>query len=200
MLNHCSWWKQRITFLQASEHELPQWFSGKESACQGLIPGSGRSAGIGNGNLLQYCCLGNPMDRGAGQATVHRWQKESDATYSYDKASGHNISPTNQHVTLFYVSLFKDNLFTTHHWLINIKLKAKRTTTHAWMKHISIKHITALLHSERWESTPGPCSQATLNGESPQNPTKCEQRDAENTAKRTPVYSMSLRRKSIVQP
>jgi len=30
-----------------------------------LIPGSGRSPGEGNGNLLQYSCLGNPMDREA---------------------------------------------------------------------------------------------------------------------------------------
>ena len=37
-----------------------------------LIPGSGRVPGEGNGNLLQYSCLGNPMDRGARQATVHR--------------------------------------------------------------------------------------------------------------------------------
>ena len=37
----------------------------------GLIPGSGRSPGEGNGNLLQYSCLGNPMDRGAWRATVH---------------------------------------------------------------------------------------------------------------------------------
>ena len=37
----------------------------------GLIPGLGRSPGEGNGNLLQYSCLGNPMDRGAWQATVH---------------------------------------------------------------------------------------------------------------------------------
>ena len=29
------------------------------------IPGSGRSLGEGNGNPLQYSCLGNPMDRGA---------------------------------------------------------------------------------------------------------------------------------------
>ena len=34
----------------------------------GLIPGSGRSPGEGNGNSLQYSCLGNPKDRGA---TVH---------------------------------------------------------------------------------------------------------------------------------
>ena len=36
-----------------------------------LIPGSGRSPGERNGNLLQYSCLKNPMDRGARQATVH---------------------------------------------------------------------------------------------------------------------------------
>ena len=48
---------------------------GGESACNagdaGLIPGSGRSPGEGNGNLLQYSCLENPMDRRAQQAPVH---------------------------------------------------------------------------------------------------------------------------------
>ena len=47
----------------------------KQSACNagdlGLIPGSGRSPGRGNGNPLQYSCLENPMDRGAWQVTVH---------------------------------------------------------------------------------------------------------------------------------
>ena len=37
----------------------------------GSIPGSGRSPGEGNGNPLQYSCLGNSRDRGAWQATVH---------------------------------------------------------------------------------------------------------------------------------
>ena len=37
----------------------------------GLIPGSGRSPGEGNGNLLQNSCLENPMDRGAWWDTVH---------------------------------------------------------------------------------------------------------------------------------
>ena len=37
----------------------------------GLIPGSGRSPGEGNGNSLQSYCLENPMDRGAWWATVH---------------------------------------------------------------------------------------------------------------------------------
>ena len=35
------------------------------------IPGLGRSPGEGNGDSLQYSCLGNPMDRGAWQGTVH---------------------------------------------------------------------------------------------------------------------------------
>ena len=50
---------------------------GKESVCNaedtvdaGLIPGSGRSPGGGNGHPLQYSCLGNPMIRGAWRATV----------------------------------------------------------------------------------------------------------------------------------
>ena len=41
----------------------------------GSIPGSGRSPGGGNGNLLQYSCLKNPMDRENWQATVHRVAK-----------------------------------------------------------------------------------------------------------------------------
>ena len=52
--------------------------SGKESTYNagdtgnaGLIPGSGRCPGEGNGNLLQYSCLENSIDRGAWQTTVH---------------------------------------------------------------------------------------------------------------------------------
>ena len=56
----------------------------KESACNagdpGLIPGSGRSPGEGNGNPLQYSCLENPMNGGAWRATVHGGHKESDTT------------------------------------------------------------------------------------------------------------------------
>ena len=37
----------------------------------GSIPELGRYPGEENGNPLQYSCLGNPMDRGAQQATVH---------------------------------------------------------------------------------------------------------------------------------
>ena len=44
----------------------------------GSIPGSGRSPGQGHGTLFQYSCLGNPMDRGARQATIHEVTKEWD--------------------------------------------------------------------------------------------------------------------------
>ena len=40
-----------------------------------LIPGLGRSPGVGHGNTVQYSCLENPMDRGAWWAIVHRVSK-----------------------------------------------------------------------------------------------------------------------------
>ena len=45
----------------------------------GSIPRLGRSPGEGNGNPLQYSCLGNPIDRGAWRPTVHGIS-ESDMT------------------------------------------------------------------------------------------------------------------------
>ena len=46
----------------------------------GSIPGYGKPPGEGNGNPLQYSCLGNPRDRGVWKATVHGVTKESDKT------------------------------------------------------------------------------------------------------------------------
>ena len=42
-----------------------------DSGDTGLIPGQGRSSGEGHGNLFQYLCLENPMDRGAWWAIAH---------------------------------------------------------------------------------------------------------------------------------
>ena len=60
---------------------FPDGSVGKESACNaedpGLIPGSGRSPGEGNGNPLQYSWLKNPMDWGA---TVLEGRKKTDLT------------------------------------------------------------------------------------------------------------------------
>ena len=59
----------------AGEWRFPGGSGGKESACDAEDPGSGRSRGEGNGYPLQYYCLGNPMDRGAWLAMVHRVRK-----------------------------------------------------------------------------------------------------------------------------
>ena len=51
---------------------MAQWYSIPANAGDaGSIRGSGKSPGGGNGNLLQYSCLDNPMDKGAWRATVH---------------------------------------------------------------------------------------------------------------------------------
>ena len=60
---------------------MAQWQSLPANAeVAGLIPRLGRSPGEGNGNLLQYSCLGNPMDRGAWWPTVQSITKGSDVT------------------------------------------------------------------------------------------------------------------------
>ena len=81
--------KKCITYVcqQKKGGRLPQWLSGKESACNAgdsgdvaSIPELGRCPGRGNGNLLQYSCLGNPMDREAWRVIVHQVAQESDTT------------------------------------------------------------------------------------------------------------------------
>ena len=61
------------------DKSLPGWKCGKEfvynAGYVGLIPGSERYPGAGNGNPLQYSCLENSKDRGAWWATVHRATK-----------------------------------------------------------------------------------------------------------------------------
>ena len=64
------------------EEGFPGVSDGRESAHNAgnlrSIPGSGRYAGKGNGNPLQYSCQENSMDRGAWWATVHGGREESD--------------------------------------------------------------------------------------------------------------------------
>ena len=73
-----SWKDARMLFLQCDSEvyvvalvvkNLPANAGDMRDA--GLIPGSGRSPGGGQGNTLQYSCLENPMDRGAWWAAVH---------------------------------------------------------------------------------------------------------------------------------
>ena len=77
---------------------LPWWLSGKESTCNARdadsVPGSGRSPGEGNGNRLQYSCLGNSVDRGAA------WQ----ATFMVAEESDMTVTKQQHHVVLYYGS------------------------------------------------------------------------------------------------
>ena len=61
-----------------------------DSGDSGLIPGSGRSPGDGNGNPLQYSCLENPMDREAWRATFQK-VRELDVTEAMKRLSVHAV-------------------------------------------------------------------------------------------------------------
>ena len=67
-----------------------------EAGDLGSIPGWGRSPGGGNGNPLQYSCLGNPMDRGARWATVHKvtksWTWLSNWAHTHTHTHTHSTS------------------------------------------------------------------------------------------------------------
>ena len=90
------------TYLRAS-YGLPWCSDGKESACNardlGSILGSGRSLGEGNGNLVQYSCLENPMYRGAWWATVHvateSWIQLSNWVHTHTHTHTHFSSRNN---------------------------------------------------------------------------------------------------------
>ena len=72
-----------VGFPGGSEVRASAWNAGD----LGLIPGSGRSPGEGNGNPLQYSCLENPMEGGAWWAAVHGVTKSqirlSDFTFTF---------------------------------------------------------------------------------------------------------------------
>ena len=96
---------------------LPGGPDGQESACNaggtGSIPGSGRSPGEGNGNLFQYSCLENSMNRRAWLTTVH------------EVAESHLIEPLTLSLSFFH--LMKDNTFPIllvpyTEWYINLHI------------------------------------------------------------------------------
>ena len=80
--------------------------NGKDTRDVGLIPGLGRS-GVGNGNLLQYSCLGNPMDRGACWATVNgvtkNWTQLS--TQALDRLTVHLFTELKPLYSYFYTQI-----------------------------------------------------------------------------------------------
>ena len=100
---------------------FPGVSDGKESACSagdlGLISGSRRSPGEGNGNPLQHSCLENPMDRGAWWAAVYGvTHTYKHIQYAYFQAFKQTKTPYYSYylIALFPFS-FKNNvdIFTT---------------------------------------------------------------------------------------
>ena len=63
----------------------------KKKKKSGLLPGSGRSPGEGNGNPLQYFCLENPMDGEAWWATVHEVAKSRTRLSNFTQGTSHSL-------------------------------------------------------------------------------------------------------------
>ena len=87
---------------------------GKKTACNagdlGLIPGLGRSPGGGNGNLFQYSCLENSMDREAWWATVHGVTKSQTLLiiwHMYHNSTKRFLSAFYNLYNLLFLNLYK---------------------------------------------------------------------------------------------
>ena len=103
-------WVQSFTgFPDGSAGKNPPANAGEA----GLIPGLGRSPGGGNGNPLQYSCLGNPMDRGAWLATVHgvlkSWAGATKQQHRVLQFTKHPNVPINQGTRADYALIFFNN-------------------------------------------------------------------------------------------
>ena len=79
LVNSCQWNSYRAGVLSERSQQKRQIHQERRA-----FPGSGIPSGEGNGNPLQYSCLGNPIDRGAWWATVHGSQQSR--TRLHDRA------------------------------------------------------------------------------------------------------------------
>ena len=140
---------------------LPRWLTGKESACQRRRCRSHRFKlwvrkipGGGNGNPLQYSCLGNPVDRGAWWAIVHGVAKRHDWTQSAylfnyflginfytGKVESKNITPPPQKKEYSQLQFRQmitncplNSFLYSHHWYMLISWK----TYFKWLQSISV--------------------------------------------------------------
>ena len=95
--------------LLARDNGFPSGIYSKEFAYNagdlGLIPGPGRSPGEGNGNPLQYSCLGNLMDKGAWRVTVHGVTKGWTQLCDWAVSLFLGLQPTSRGSELFMASV-----------------------------------------------------------------------------------------------
>ena len=119
---------------------FPGGSDGKESACNvgdpSSIPGSERSSGEGNGNLLQYSCLGNPMD---GRA----WGLQSMGP----QGVGHDL------VTSLSLSVMNISIF---HWRLSVHKRESLKTFYLFIyfhwRLITLQYCGGFFHTLTWIS------------------------------------------------
>ena len=80
----------------------------------GLIPGSGRSPGGGNGNPLQCSCLENPMDGGAWRATVHGVTESDTTEHTHSPQGCRNKNPASR-LTFGSLGPLREGVLATRH-------------------------------------------------------------------------------------
>ena len=107
-LNKCmhSWTYTHIQVFNEAVYTWPGGSDGKASACNagdpGLILGSVRSPGEGNGNPLQHSCLENPMDGGAWYTTVHGVAKSRPWLSDFTSLTLHRLEIYSRHEMIIF--------------------------------------------------------------------------------------------------
>ena len=132
---------------------------GKESACNsrdpGLIPGSRRFLGEGNGYPLQCACLRNPMDRGTWQATVHRVAKSWTQLHTAHKPLGrlYTIFSSFKPTYLLSTFIFIKRLFCPSYFLPFSLVQFSHSLMSDSLQPPGLQHIKLLCPSP----SPGVC-------------------------------------------
>ena len=121
----------------------------KKSACNAedldLVPSSGRSPGEGNGNPLQYSCMGNPIVRGAWWATVHGVARVGHILVT--KPPSHNgyhfmLSP-------FSISSECESYYLAHFVLRNLGFTLYKVNKNSMKHHIFAKTLCKMVDIKR---------------------------------------------------
>ena len=145
--------QKHFCLLLQKDLRFPGGSDSRESACNvgelSSILGLGRSPGEGNGNILKYSCLENPMDRGALQATVHGIAKSqtwlSNFTFTFHGSC------------LIHLSLFtirhRKLVYSCHKkWYTSATVYAP-VGFHFWHGHQAYICLPHMNQSKRWSMT-----------------------------------------------
>ena len=134
----------------------------------GLMPGLGKSPGEGNGNLLQYSWLENPMDGGAWMATVpeiprvrHDWSDSPDVELSKIKSAKQVTFRKIQFLFAFssIMSIFLYTLFTSFNLSLHFCYR-EEANSDSMLETVSLTCFYCYIHIQ-WLAG-GPCPSAWI--------------------------------------